>query len=174
MARIHELFRYLKDAGGSDLHLAAPLRPRVRRRGELEDVEGWEPLSDDELLALLREIASDEQWKEYEDCGDLDFAYGLEGVARFRANFLRQENGAAAVFRIIPEKILTADHLGVPDSIRGLADLHQGNDAKDGSASMLVPRSDVIYSFSLSFSMLIVLLYASQATHPLYPRSLYS
>lgn len=126
MARIHELFRYLKDAGGSDLHLAAPLRPRIRRRGELEDVEGWEPLSDDDLLALLREIASDEQWKEYESCGDLDFAYGLEGVARFRANFLRQENGAAAVFRIIPEKILTADQLGVPEAIRGLADLHQG------------------------------------------------
>ncbi len=126
MARIHELFRYLKDAGGSDLHLAAPLHPRIRRRGELEDVEGWEPLSDDDLLALLREIASDEQWKEYESCGDLDFAYGLEGVARFRANFLRQENGAAAVFRIIPEKILTADQLGVPEAIRGLADLHQG------------------------------------------------
>lgn len=126
MARIHELFRYLKDSGGSDLHLAAPLRPRIRNRGELEDVEGWEPLSDDDLLSLLREIANEEQWQEYQNCGDLDFAYGLEGVARFRANFLRQENGAAAVFRIIPEKILTVDQLGVPEAIRGLADLHQG------------------------------------------------
>ena len=126
MARIHDLFRYLKDSGGSDLHLAAPLRPRVRRRGELEDVPDWEPLSHDDLCLLLREIASDDQWQEYEDCGDLDFAYGLEGVARFRANYLRQENGAAAVFRIIPEKILTAEQLGMPKAIVGLADLHQG------------------------------------------------
>lgn len=126
MARIHELFRYLKDTGGSDLHLAAPLGPRIRRRGELEDVDGWGPLGDEELLGILREIATADQWQEYVRCGDLDFAYGLEGVARFRANFMRQENGAAAVFRIIPEKILTADQLGVPDAIRGLADLHQG------------------------------------------------
>ena len=126
MARIHELFRYLKDTGGSDLHLAAPLAPRIRRRGELEDVEGWGPLSDEELLAILKEIASPDQWSEYEGCGDLDFAYGLEGVARFRANYLRQENGAAAVFRIIPEKILTVEQLGMPEAIVGLAHLNQG------------------------------------------------
>lgn len=126
MARIHELFRYLKESGGSDLHLATPLIPRVRRRGDLEDVPGWDALDNDSLRHLLREIASDQQWTEYERCGDLDFAYGLEGVARFRANYLRQENGAAAVFRIIPEKILTMEELGIPKAIEGLAELNQG------------------------------------------------
>ncbi len=126
MARIHELFRYIKEVGASDLHLAAQLRPRVRRRGELEDIESWDVLSDEELCGILREIASDVQWQSYEDCGDLDFAYGLPGVARFRANYLRQENGAAAVFRIIPEKILTIEDLGMPEAIEGLADLRQG------------------------------------------------
>ncbi|MEM7355870.1 MAG: type IV pilus twitching motility protein PilT [Acidobacteriota bacterium] len=126
MARIHQLFSHLKDIGGSDLHLATPLAPRIRVHGELEDVEGWEPLTQEALREMLREITSPEQWESYESCGDLDFAYGLEGVARFRANYLRQENGAAAVFRIIPEKILTLDQLGLPEAIERLAHTRQG------------------------------------------------
>ncbi len=126
MARIHELFRYIKDNKASDLHLRVGLPPRVRIHGELVDVEGWEVLGQEELRELLREIATDEQWESYEACGDLDFAYGLEGVARFRANFLRQETGAGAVFRIIPEKILTCEQLKMPAAIANLADLQQG------------------------------------------------
>lgn len=126
MARLHELFRLLKDRDASDLHLGATLAPRIRVHGELEAVEHWEALSSDELEAMQREIVTEEQWQEYESCGDLDFAYGLEGVARFRANYLRQENGPGAVFRIIPERILTVDELGLPDAVRKLADLQRG------------------------------------------------
>jgi twitching motility protein PilT len=126
MARIDELFRYLKENKGSDLHLAATMPPRIRRRGELEDVRGWGPQSHQQLEELLHEIADEEQWAEYQRCGDLDFAYGIEGLARFRANFLRQENGAAAVFRIIPETILTTEQLGLQPAIANLADLRQG------------------------------------------------
>jgi len=72
------------------------------------------------------EIASGQQWQDYETSGDLDFAYSLTGVARFRVNYLNQHQGAAAVFRIIPEKILTFDELGTPQSVRDLAYLEQG------------------------------------------------
>ncbi len=126
MARLHELFRHLKEAGGSDLHLAAGLEPRLRVHGSLEPVAGRPALSHPEVLALLSEIATAAQWEEYETTGDVDFAYGLPGVARFRANFLRQENGAAAVFRIIPERIVPLERLGLPAAIAGLADLRQG------------------------------------------------
>ena len=126
MARIDQLFAYLKDNEGSDLHLRAGLPPRMRRWGDLVDVEGWDPLSHEELRDLLREIVTDEQWEDYESCGDLDFAYGLPGVARFRSNFLRQETGAGAVFRIIPERIRTCEELGMPAAIRNLAHLQQG------------------------------------------------
>ncbi len=126
MARLDELLHYLKDHDGSDLHLGATLPPRIRVYGELEDVERRAALSSDELEAMQRELVTAEQWQEYESSGDLDFAYGLEGVARFRANYLRQENGAGAVFRIIPERILTVDELGVPDAVRKLADLQRG------------------------------------------------
>jgi twitching motility protein PilT len=126
MARIDQLFHYLKANKGSDLHLAAGLEPRIRVHGSLEPVAGWTALSHDELLSLLREIASEEDWEDYLGCGDLDFAYGLEGVARFRANFLRQENGCGAVFRIIPEKIVPLEELNLPKAIEGLAYLQQG------------------------------------------------
>jgi len=125
-ARLHELFRLLRDGGGSDLHLAATLEPRLRVHGELHAVEGWPALPNPELLDLLREITTEEQWQEYRTSGDLDFAYGLEGVARFRANFLTQENGAGAVFRIIPEDIVPLEKLNLPKAIESLAHLQQG------------------------------------------------
>ncbi len=126
MARMDELFIYLKENKGSDLHLMASLPPRMRVHGHLEDVRGWDILEHEPLMAMLEEITNDEQWENYTSCGDLDFAYGLPGVARFRCNFLRQEKGAAAVFRIIPEKILTFDQLKVPQAVRDFADLQQG------------------------------------------------
>jgi twitching motility protein PilT len=126
MARLDELFHYLKDNKGSDLHLAAGLEPRIRVHGSLEAVRGWPVLTHDALLSLLRELASESQWNDYMGCGDLDFAYGLEGIARFRANYLRQENGCGAVFRIIPEKIVPLEALNLPKAIESLAHLSQG------------------------------------------------
>src|ERR1700681_2024426 len=126
MARIDELFHYLRDHKGSDLHLAAGLEPRIRLHGSLEAVTGWSVLSHDALMGLLREIATDAQGEDYMGCGDLDFAYGLEGLARFRSNFLRQENGCGAVFRLIPETIVPLAELDLPKAIESFAHLQQG------------------------------------------------
>ncbi len=126
MARIDELLRQLKDQGGSDLHLAAGIVPRMRKHGELEAVEGWDVLTDESLREIVREVSTDSDWSGYERCGDLDFAYGLEGVARFRANYFVQENGAGAVFRIIPEEILSIADLKLPKAVELLCDLKEG------------------------------------------------
>jgi twitching motility protein PilT len=126
MARLDELFHYLKDSKGSDLHLAAGLEPRVRRHGHLEQVPNWPVLSDADLQGLLREIASPKQWEHFTKELDLDFAYGLEGVARFRANYLNQGNGVGAVFRIIPEEIVPLEKLNLPPATAALGDLEHG------------------------------------------------
>ncbi len=126
MARIDELFRYMNESGCSDLHLSAGMEPRVRRKGALVAVEGWPVLQDDGIRGMLREIVDDDQWQEYDAGGDLDFAYGLPGVARFRANFLRQQRGAAAVFRIIPEEIIPLEKLNLPAAIHKLVHLSRG------------------------------------------------
>jgi len=126
MAQIDDLLRYLKQHKGSDLHLAAGLEPRIRVHGSLVAVEGQPQLTNEGLRKLLREIASEAQWRSYEQAHDLDFAYGLEGVARFRANFFVQEHGAGAVLRMIPEKIVPLEELRLPKAIEGLVDLRKG------------------------------------------------
>jgi twitching motility protein PilT len=126
VAQIDRLLTYLKENDCSDLHLVAGLEPRVRLKGKLQIIEGQEPLSDEVVRGLLQEIASDRHWREFEETSDVDFAYGLEGVARFRANYFVQDRGAGAVFRIIPEDIIGIEDLNLPDAIASLADLEQG------------------------------------------------
>ncbi len=126
MARIDDMLRHLKEHGGSDLHLAAGIVPRMRSHGELREIEGWPELTDESLREIIREIATDSNWQSFEKCGDLDFAYGLEGLARFRANYFVQKHGAGAVFRIIPEEILTLEDLKLPAAVGALCHLSQG------------------------------------------------
>lgn len=126
MAQLDELLVYLKDNDGSDLHLAAGLEPRVRAKGRIRTIEGRPPLADGELRGLLKEVATEKHWDEFAQTSDVDFAYGLDGVARFRANYFVQENGAGAVFRIIPEDIISLEQLGLPEAIRSLAYLEEG------------------------------------------------
>ncbi len=126
MARLDPLFKMLKDQGGSDLHLAAGMQPHMRQHGSVKPVGGWETFTDESLRGYLKELASEKQWAHYESNLDLDFAYALQGVARFRSNYFNQERGAAAVFRIIPEKIRSLEELKAPAALTGLADLEQG------------------------------------------------
>ncbi len=126
MGRMEAMLRLLQDERGSDLHLAAGQPPRMRRKGSLTPIEGEPAQSDEALRKLLREITSDDQWISYGSQSDLDFAYGIPGVARFRANYFVQENGAGAVFRIIPEEIQTLEELGLPPAIREFAHLDRG------------------------------------------------
>ena len=154
MARIDQLLIYLKENGGSDLHLAAGLEPRVRVKGRLRSVEGQAVLTDESLRELLVEIASEKRWNEYVDSDDLDFAYGLEGVARFRANYFVQENGAGAVLRIIPEEIITLENLNLPESIGQLADLDSGlvlvtgptGSGKSTTLAAIIDKVNKVYS----------------------------
>jgi twitching motility protein PilT len=126
MPELDRLLRHLKEQGGSDLHLAAGREPRVRVRGELVPVPGWGVLDDAALRELLRPLAAERHWREWLDTHDVDFAYGLEGVARFRANYFEQEHGAGAVFRMIPEQVVSLDTLALPPAIARLAELRSG------------------------------------------------
>jgi twitching motility protein PilT len=124
--RIDDLLRHLKEHSGSDLHLASGVVPRLRAKGSIDPVPGWPVLSHDDVMSVLSEIPTSDQWADYQRERDLDFAYALTGVARFRANYFWQHNGASAVFRIIPEDILTLDDLKLPDVVRNFAHLEQG------------------------------------------------
>lgn len=106
MAKIDSFFNLMFEQKASDLHLSAGNSPMLRVNGELHRVD-YPPLDNDELKAMLYEIAPDYKVKVYEETGDVDFGYEIPGVSRFRANFFNQKWGCAAVFRQIPSKVLS-------------------------------------------------------------------
>lgn len=125
MAKIDALFNMMKQQDASDLHISSGAPPIFRLNGEMEKLN-YPPLSDQQARALLFEILTEEQRQQFADSLDIDFAYSLEGVGRFRGNLLETHRGLAGVFRIIPSKILTADQLGLPQGVRQLTTLRKG------------------------------------------------
>ena len=124
-AKIDSLFKLMKQQGASDLHISTGAPPLFRLNGEMEKLN-YPPLSDQQARGLLYEILTKEQREEFEENRDLDFAYSLRDVARFRGNLMETYRGIAAVFRIIPSKVLTADQLGLPEGVRKLTMLKKG------------------------------------------------
>jgi twitching motility protein PilT len=125
MARIDALFNMLKEQGASDLHLSTGNPPIFRLRGEMVRLN-FKSLGHDELKTILFEILTEKQQAQFNETRDLDFAYEVPGVARFRGNILMQYRGIAAVFRIIPTKILSADDLGLPEGVRRMTNFKKG------------------------------------------------
>ena len=126
MPAIDRFFHTLRQHNGSDLHLSAGRPPCYRLHGHIQPIPGEDVLTDASLRVLLEEIVTATEWASYDEEHDLDFAYAVDGVGRFRGNYLMQERGVAAVFRIIPEKILSDDDLGVPEPIRALCEIESG------------------------------------------------
>lgn len=125
MAQIDAFFKLMNEQGASDLHLVTGQQPVLRIRGELERVK-YKELDNDGLKAMLYEIAPEDKVKVFEETGDIDFAYEIPGLARYRANFFQQKWGVAAVFREIPSEILNCEQLGLPPIVRRLASLPRG------------------------------------------------
>ena len=125
MAKIDNLFHLLHANHGSDLHLSAGNPPLLRIYGDLARVDA-PVVTTEELLAVLREMVPMERVQAFEQTGDLDLAYEIPGLARYRANFFRQNRGISAVFREIPQRISTVEELGLPIMLRELALLPKG------------------------------------------------
>ena len=125
MAKIDAFFKLMHEQGASDLHLMAGQPPALRIRGEMERVK-YKILDNDELKDMLYEIAPEHKIKKFEETGDVDFGYDVLGIARYRSNFFMQKFGVAAVFRLVPEQIMTAEQLGLPKVISKLALLPRG------------------------------------------------
>ena len=125
MARIDALFNMMKEQGASDLHLSTGNPPIFRQRGDMVRLN-FKTLGHDELKAILFEILSEKQQAHFNETKDLDFAYEVPGLARFRGNIMMQYRGIAAVFRIIPTKILSADELGLPEGVRRMTNFKKG------------------------------------------------
>ncbi len=122
---IEGLLRQLVEAEASDLHLRSGQPPLLRRQGELVR-EQSPPIPAERLETLLVSIMSPREIAEYREDSDTDWAYEIEGVARFRCNAGRDRHGPIAVFRVIPTTVRTADEMGLSRDVQNLCHLTKG------------------------------------------------
>ena len=126
MARIDEYFKHLIKIGGSDLHLSEGQVPKARVHGAVSPIEGEEILAGDDSKELLAEICDEKAFANYLELGDLDFAYEMDEDSRFRCNYLKQKNGLAAVFRLIPTEIASLEDLNIPLVVKEFGHMRSG------------------------------------------------
>lgn len=116
----------LVESGGSDLHLTVDAPPMIRVHGDLKPLPDYPPLTAADTALLVRSLLSDEQWTHFERDRELDLAYDLPGVSRFRVNCFQQRNAYGSVMRAIPHVIKPLHELGIPGQIERFAHLPRG------------------------------------------------
>jgi twitching motility protein PilT len=125
MIDISKLLTFAVQQGASDCHISAGEPPMVRLHGDLKKLD-YPALSQDETHALIYDMMSDVQRKNFEEHRECDFSFDLGDIARFRVNVFVQGRGLGAVFRTIPTEILPLEKLGMPPILRQICDREKG------------------------------------------------
>jgi twitching motility protein PilT len=125
MSTLPDLLKTLVDVNGSDLHLTTQTPPQIRVHGKLQTLD-LPVLGPAETKALAYSVLTDAQKKRFEETLELDFSFGIRGLARFRCNVFNQRGAVAAVYRVIPEKIKGFDELALPPVLATLAERPRG------------------------------------------------
>jgi twitching motility protein PilT len=125
MATLPELLQVLVEFNGSDLHLTTNSPPQIRVHGKLQQLD-LPLLTPSETKQLAYSVLTDAQKKRFEESMELDFSFGIRGLARFRCNVFNQRGAVAAVYRVIPEVIKGFHELGLPPVIATLAERPRG------------------------------------------------
>ncbi len=123
--QLHQLLRAMIDKGASDLHITTGQSPLLRIDGAIVPLKlpKLEPV---DTKRLCYTILTEEQKIQFEQNNELDFAFGVRGLSRFRANIFMQRDNVAGAFRTIPFKILTFEELGLPPVVPELANKPSG------------------------------------------------
>jgi twitching motility protein PilT len=120
-----DLLTTTQELGGSDLHLSMGSPPQVRVDGHLRRLD-YPDLTPDVIKMLVYSVLTDVQKKKFEETWELDLAFGLRGVGRFRCNVFNQKGAVGSVFRLIPEKIRSLEELNLPPVLAELSDRPRG------------------------------------------------
>ncbi len=119
------LLRMLIDREGSDLHLQVKNPPSGRVHGHLQYF-GDNPLTPDDTERLMKSIASVDNQQELQEVGGSDFGFAFEDIARFRVSILKQKGYVGMVLRLIPNKIMTFEEMGLPQTLKKVIDQPRG------------------------------------------------
>ncbi len=125
MVTLPELLKTMVEMEGSDLHISTNTPPRIRQFGHLQCLL-LQDMTPSETKQLVYSVLTDSQKKRFEETMELDFSFGIRGLARFRCNVFSQRGAVAAVYRLIPEKIRPFSELGLPPVLSSLADRPRG------------------------------------------------
>ena len=122
---LHQLLKTLVEQGGTDLHVTTNSPPQIRVDGHLVPLQ-LPPLTAPETKALAYSVLTDNQKHRFEENLELDFSFGVRGLARFRANIFSQRGAVAAAFRTIPWEVKNFSELGLPEVVSGLCEKPRG------------------------------------------------
>jgi twitching motility protein PilT len=123
---VNTLLTYLLEVGGSDLHLAAGSPPQVRVHGQLRKLDEYDKMMPADLRRMVYAILTVKQREKLEETLELDASHPLPGKGRFRLNVFFQRDALGAVFRAIPETILTLSDLGIPPVVGEFSETPRG------------------------------------------------
>jgi twitching motility protein PilT len=122
---LHQLLKAMLDAGGTDLHISTGTPPVVRLDGKIVPLK-TPALGPVESKQLCYSVLTEAQKHRFEENRELDFSFGVKGLARFRGNVYLQKGNVAGAFRLIPFKLPEFEDLGLPEVIRRLAEKPRG------------------------------------------------
>jgi twitching motility protein PilT len=122
---LSDLLKKLLELNGSDLHITTNSPPQIRVHGHLQPLD-MPPLTPAETKALAYSVMTDAQKHRFEEDLELDFSFGMKGLARFRANIFNQRGAAGAVFRVIPFEIKSFNQLNLPPVVGRLCEKPRG------------------------------------------------
>lgn len=123
--KIQQLFKLMVDSNASDLHITSGTSPGLRVHGEIIKVK-TAALTGEDTKRLIYQILTEEQKNEFEKKLELDFSFGIKGLARFRANVFNSKGAVAAVFRVIPSIIPDFKALNLPNVLLKMCDVSNG------------------------------------------------
>ncbi|HEX6667200.1 MAG TPA: type IV pilus twitching motility protein PilT [Solirubrobacterales bacterium] len=140
---------HMVEVKASDVHITPGFPPAVREKGKIHPMEGFPVLNGQQTREIVYGILNDDQRKRFETNQQLDFAYAIPGVARFRVNCFFQRGSVSAAFRLVPQEIPDLDSLGVPQVLRDLTRKPRGfvlvtGPTGSGKSTTLAAMIDVI------------------------------
>jgi twitching motility protein PilT len=124
--RLEALLEYVSRMNATDLHLSVGSVPLIRYNSQLRAVEGYEPLKPEDTQSLVESCVNEMRFEVLHEKGEVDFSFSLPGYGRFRANIFRQRGSYSLSIRSLPFTIPSAEKLGIPATVRALADKKSG------------------------------------------------
>lgn len=114
METLEDFLRYMVEKNATDLHITTGAPPKVRMSGDLVPIPGTQDLSPADTQRLCFSVMTDAQKQKFDEEHEVDFSFGIRGLARFRANVFRQRGAVAGAFRRIPYEVIPLEKLGLP------------------------------------------------------------